>query len=426
MASITKRGDTYRVRVSNGFDVNGKRKWESATFTPTAKTERAIAKEVEAFAYEFEKLVKGGACPKKERQTFKDVTQVWLESSEQSLSDHGENYISVLEKYAFPVFGAEKISSITRMDVQSFINDLSNKDGLSPASVRRIKVIINSVFKFAEDMGCIRDGMNPCSKLKMPKAKTDRALHVWNEEQCRVFLNEALTKKYVCTKKAHDRIDDTGKPYHVNEYTEEISVSLMFRALFALALAGGFRRGELAALTWKDVNLFNNTVSVNKAAALRKEGSVIKSPKSDSGYRVVPVRKAYIDLLRKWKKEEEKLRKDLGTAWEGPEDFEETNLFIQATGKMIDPRTIGKKFNLIIERFNASVENDEEKLPIIRLHDLRHTYATIQLKHGVDVATLARLLGHSKVSTTTDNYCHATEEGLKDAANNMDLLEDIA
>lgn len=103
--------------------------------------------------------------------------------------------------------------------------------------------------------------------------------------------------------------------------------------------------------------------------------------------------------------------------------WEENCVFIQKSGRMMDPGTIGKKFSNIIDRFNETYALEpSQEIPKIRLHDLRHTVATLLIADGTDIETVSRILGHEKVSTTLDIYGHWMEERQEAAA---DRLSDI-
>lgn len=421
MASIDKRGNTYRIRVSCGLDINGKQIIEAMTYIPTHKEgTKTYEKEIADAARDFEKQVKEGKYLTGEKLTYKDVTDHWrTEWAKKKLSDGGEDYYKTIKYYAYPAFGNTKISKITPLHVQALLNDLEER-GLKPGTIKRVLVAINSVFRYAYRLRIIQE--NPCLRCEAPKIVRDTALHYFTKEQAMTFLNKALTMEYTDKIRAHDRIDDTGKKYHVKEYQEVHTIPLQFRALYTLAIYGGFRRGELAALTWEDIDFYNNKVRINKAAALRKGGYIIKGTKTEAGIRTVTLPAPCFDLLRKWKSEEMKLRFSQGSAWEGAEDFEETNIFIQATGKMIDLDTIGQKFRTILDRYNATVEDESEKLPIIRLHDLRHTSATLLIGSGCDIETVSKRLGHSKASVTLDIYAHPIPENDIAASQMLDKM----
>ncbi len=113
-------------------------------------------------------------------------------------------------------------------------------------------------------------------------------------------------------------------------------------------------------------------------------------------------------------KEQESYKKLLGSAWEG-EDY----VFIQKTGKQMDLGTPYQAFQRIVTNYNRTRKETDVELPMITLHDLRHTNATLLLSTGVDVKTISSRLGHSTVSTTLDIYAHALNETDKKASENL-------
>ena len=100
--------------------------------------------------------------------------------------------------------------------------------------------------------------------------------------------------------------------------------------------------------------------------------------------------------------------------------MDDNTVFIADDGGMMDISTIRKRFLSIVKRYNEQCEKESDRLPEIRLHDLRHTTASILLSQGCDIATISQRLGHSKVSVTLDIYSHALPENDQTAA---DILE---
>ena len=418
MSTIIWRGKTARIMVSNGFDVYGNRIREQITYTPEATTPKAREKEVEQFARDFEKKVKEGKYLSGERMTFREVTEHWLkEWATLHLSDGGDGYMKMIEARAYPVFGNMPISKIMPLHIQEILTGMT-RDGKAPQTVHYTWVAFNSVFRYAYRLRIIQE--NPCSRIELPRREIDTELHYFTEEQAKTFLNVALTMDYSETIKGHDRIDDTGKPYTVGTYNVNRNIPFQFRPLYALAIYGGFRRGEIAALTGRDIDFKSRTVTISKAAAVRKGGAIIKEPKTAKGNRTVTLPRACFDLLRQWRKQELEIRLKLGTAWKGAESFEDTFIFIQSDGKMIDLNTIGQRFKSVLKRYNARQKREEDKLPDIRLHDLRHTSATLLIGAGCDIETVSHRLGHSKASVTLDIYAHPLPENDKKAS---DILE---
>ena len=112
----------------------------------------------------------------------------------------------------------------------------------------------------------------------------------------------------------------------------------------------------------------------------------------------------------------------LGTAWQGyrGKEYGKNPVFIQMdSGKRMNVQSPTAKFKKILKAYNAAVP-EEKQLPMIRLHDLRHTSASHMLANGVDIETVAKRLGHSKASFTLDIYGHALESMDEKAAEVLD------
>lgn len=97
----------------------------------------------------------------------------------------------------------------------------------------------------------------------------------------------------------------------------------------------------------------------------------------------------------------------LGSAWAVDENGKRLNfLFTQWNGKQMNVSTPLQRFHSIIKMYNKTVDKEENKLPLIHFHGLRHTCATLLISQGVDISTVAGRLGHSQTSTTLDIYTH--------------------
>lgn len=421
MASITKRGNAYRITVSLGFDTNGKQILETTTFHPTAKTSKAIENEVSDFARDFERKVKDGKDLIGEKLTFQAITERWLkESASKSLSDAGENNMDLIKRYAYPVYGSMKISKISTLHIQGMIAGMEDR-GLAPTTIRRAVAAINCVFRYAYRMRIIQE--NPCTRdrIELPKMKTDKELHYFTPDQARRFL-AFMQQPFEKTIREHTTIGIDGKRCTVPECKVNMSVPLQHQIYFMLAIYGGFRRGELGALTWDNIDYKKHTVTISKAIARRSGGQIVKDPKTESGNRTVSLPAVCFDYLRRWQNEQRQKRFELGSAWHGNMDLDKTNIFMQEDGGLMDISTVRRRFLSIVRRYNDQCKEESDKLPEIRVHDLRHTNATILQASGCDIATISRRLGHSKISTTLDIYSHALPEDDRAAADTLDRI----
>ena len=425
MANIRERNGSYQISVYVGEDLKGNKLFERTTFRPTQTTPKAIKNEVNDFAREFEKRVKEGKYLTGDKLTLSRFVDIWeTEWAVKNLTVVGvENYKSFLNGHILPELGGLKLSKITALHIQS-VYDKLEKQGLAPATIKKGNTAINSVFKYAYRMGVISE--NPCNRIELPKMKKNTDLHVWTVPQAKKFLN-VLQKDYTVNISSSDRkIQNTGTEFTVKEYKTSKRDRYQFQVLFSLAIFGGFRRGELVALKWSDIDFENKTVTICKAFAKTKtKGQLLKSPKTVSGNRTVVLPSNCFDLLSKWKTEQRRLALVLGSKWEGKrgKDFDDNFIFIQIdSGLPMNLDTPYHKFKEVIERYNSSCENEEDKLPEIRLHDLRHVSASLLLSENVDIVTVSRRLGHSQVSTTLDVYAHAFEKKDVTASNTLERL----
>lgn len=434
MASIEKRGNNYTIIVSAGYDVSGKKIREKTTFTPdSTMTPKQQLKALEKFTYEFEERVKNGKYLKGEKITFKEFTDYWLkEYAKTNITPSTYNvYLHNINTKIMPALGHLKFSKIQPMHLQSFYNNLledgvrqdGKPGGYSPATIKKIHVIISSIMNTAMKWQVIES--NPCNRVTLPKQKKSISdIKSFTTEQSITFLN-ALEMDYKTVYKAHDRIDDTGKKYHVEQYEETRNIPLQFRVFFNLALFGGLRRGELIALTWDDINFNDKAISITKSTCLVGKEMITKEPKTSSSERVITLPESVMYLLKQYKTEQKELKVKLGDQWQGEygEDWQNNNyIFIQWNGKQMSLTTPYHTFKDIIAKYNATVSKESLKLPDITLHGLRHTSATLLISQNIDVRTVSARLGHAQTSTTMNIYAHSLKKSDENASNSLDNL----
>ena len=421
MANVTKRVGrdgtvSYMVRVFNGRRTDGKQVFASETFIPTEKTPKRIKAELDAFVREFEMRVHEGRFINGNKLTFDQFVIDWTNgwATKNLTLSSIQDYSRILEKRVAPYIGGLKMAKISPLHIQRIIDEES-ANGLKIKTVKRTFTAINSVFKYAFQMQVICE--NPCQRVQLPREKVDNMnkgyveeIHCFDLEQANRFL-KALTMEYVYTEKEHDCLwGKSGKVYHVKAREKRLAVSLQYQAFFTLALFSGFRRGEMLALVWDDINFDERTIRINKATANLKEGQVIKSPKTSAGYRTIRLPKQCFDILRKWKLEERAHAFQMGEKWKGKQilDFGQQWVFIQKNGEQMNISSPRQKFKDIIAWYNRQCDPNQ-RLPEIRLHDLRHTSATLLLASGIDIETVTKRMGHKHASTTLDVYGHALE-----------------
>lgn len=426
MANILRRpSGKYKITVYYTRDIKGNLRRKCCTFVPTKTTPKAIEKEVQAYAREFEERVKNGQLYEGEKTTFYDVAMKWHDDYAVPHLAKGnvENSMYYLDKWAFNTIGTQKISAIKPIQFQSIFDEM-NKQGYAPKTIKCVYNAISSVMSYAYRLEIIEN--NPLSRCKLPSIKKNNDIHFFTDEQVKAFLR-ALDKEYSVTIKQHESKNGiTGKAQTISEYEMSKPISIQFKVLFRLAIYGGFRLGEIIALTWNDIDFNNNIIHIRHSTGRSKEGQYIKTPKTLTSVRDVQMSQSCMDMLKEWYEQEKSLANALGTAWQGKHGkaFDSSFIFIQYDGKQMDSHTPYHKFKTIISKYNATVDDESQKLPNIRFHDLRHTCATLLIALGVDIETISNRLGHSNTSITLDVYGHYMKKNDVIASEKLGMLLD--
>lgn len=425
--TIKKDGSvSFQIAVSNG---SANRK--TVTYNAKSKALTKARKEAERFGMEYEQQFRNGDIVENEKITFSKFAddiwaKNWLPSKTPTVQ---ENYKAVLRVRVYPFIGKMKLTAIRATHIDKILKAEAAEENKAANTVRMTFTVINSVFRYALKKQYVRE--NPCLRcddLPHVSIKTGNDLSFWNKEQAKAFLYKALTRKYAFSYKGHKRIiHATGKEYAVTDYKEAHTIPFQWKVYFTIAIFCGLRRGEACALAWKDIDLKNGFISINKAIAATQAGQIVKRPKTDAGIRDIAIPAFCTSMLSRLKQEQQAKALEMGTAWKGhrnskEDSFEENNLFIQFDGSPIHLSTPGHKFREIIDLYNSTCEKEEDKLPVIRLHDLRHTSATLLLSDGTDIETVSRRLGHSKASVTLDIYGHALPENDRKAAEALESM----
>jgi len=374
----------YRFRVSNGFDINGKRKYYNKTVTCSSK--REAEKELAKFVTSIE----GGCTYSASKTTLNEYSQMWLETYvKPNLSPTTyQSYNEKLNMHILPYLGTKRLDKIKPLDLDNLYNFLLTKttnrkdeEGnfktLSAASVHRIHEILSSIFNNALRWDLVP--YNPCTKVIQPKFRRTK-MSCYDEKTYTRLINTILSKaptKYKC--------------------------------FVILAALSGLRRGELVGLHWNDINFEKHTITVNRSAYyLSGKGTNEKSPKTETSNRTIVVPKICFDLLKRWRAEQGKIRLALGDKWQGSK-----NIFTTDDGRIMNPATGPKWFSNFLE---------DNYFPHIRFHDLRHTFATILIAKNTDVKTVSYKLGHAQTSTTMNYYVHSLESADRASA---EVLEEM-
>ena len=180
-----------------------------------------------------------------------------------------------------------------------------------------------------------------------------------------------------------------------------------YNLFFTLAFFTGMRMGEILALNWNDINLLTNTIHVTKTAYFLNKRNHINSTKTRAGTRYITINNKLANMLRDWKQEQTTLLKEF------IDDIDNLQV-IQSSPISITKNMIDKKFKQILSR-----NNDIKK---IRIHDLRHSHASLLINQGEDYLVVKERLGHASITTTIDTYSHLYPSKQKSLANKLDEI----
>ena len=178
------------------------------------------------------------------------------------------------------------------------------------------------------------------------------------------------------------------------------------RRAIVTSIGTGLRRGELLALRWGDVDVEAGLLTVQRAIERVDGGTRFKDPKTKRSRRTISLPRFVADRLRRHRIDQAQwfLKHRLGRT------SAETLVFERA-GEAWVPNTFNTAFTRTLR---------DAGVPHVRLHDLRHTFASMALEAGVDLKTVSNALGHSTISTTADIYAHVTDSLMRDAADRID------
>lgn len=424
MASIEERNGSYRITVSTGRDIYGKKLRERITFTPDSTlTPKKKQKAVEEFARQFEANIKNGIAMDGRKITLKEFTDRWIiEYASQKLQPGTvEKYTAELNEKILPAIGHMKLSELRPATLNAtfvaMTKDGARRDGkpggYSRATIKKTQDVLSSVLRTAVEWEIIEK--NPMDKIRSVGECTADKLEFFTPEQTATFLNY-IEQPYTIKTKGHNRIDDTGITYTVGSYERTTKIPEQIRVLFNLAIYGGLRKGELLALEWSDIDFENDTVTVSKAVSVVAGQQITKEPKTKTSRRTVAIPHFLTQRIKALKVDRLKYRMSLGDYWQG-DDW----IFIQENGKQMSYSTPYSAFQDTIARYNTG-KKATEQLPAIPFHGLRHTSATLLIASKQDVRTVSSRLGHAQASTTMNIYAHALQETDRKAVNALENM----
>lgn len=364
--SLQKRSDgRYQKSVYIGKDENGKRLYK----TVYGKTQ----KEIEKKAAELRSQLDKGLDLFSQRDTFALWTKKYLKSKEATVGARTLQGVKSSLKHLSPIYNLE-LAKIKPQHIEDILYDLAGGD--KPLSKKTLTDIRNNafgVFRLAIKNRVI--DFNPASVVDVPRGAAREK-------------REALT-------------DEQVKWIHETEHNAKTAAMIMLYA--------GLRRGELIALTWTDVDLKQGTIRINKAAEFINNKPHIKPmTKTKAGMRLISIPRILVDYLKAVERKSTvvcTIDGELMTegAWRRMwESY--MNLLNERYGNFGIDRSTLKKNGERKSRFAPG--GLPTRIDTFTPHQLRHTYASMLYKAGVDVLTAKDQLGHSDIKTTLNIYTH--------------------
>ena len=276
---------------------------------------------------------------------FEEFWKMYCADMETRLREHTmrtKKYI--VELKILPYFGKKRVNDITAADIRQWQNELIKK-GYSPTYLKTINNQLSAIFNYAVRYYDLKS--NPCAKAgSMGKSKAEE-MDFWTGEEFTKFIDSVMNKR------------------------------LSYMAFMTLYWTG-MRLGELLALTPKDIDLEKRTISITKSYQRLDKKDVITPPKTPKSKRVITI--------------PEFLTADIKDYMDSLYDLREDDRLFPIT-----------KYFLEHEMQRGIKESGVKR---IRLHDLRHSHASMLIELGFSPLEIANRLGHEKVETTLNTYAH--------------------
>ena len=364
--TLRKRADgRWEGRVVIGYDDNG-----------LPKTKNVLGKTRTECLDKLKKLQEECAPPIRkcrEDMPFGNWMTFWYETyCKPGLQPRTqEGYAERIYKHIIPELGQIPLNKLTQNDLQQFYARLKTSGrlirveqygpGLSDRMVRVCHASCRTALARAVQEGLIRT--NPAAGCKLPPKKS-REMQVLTQEEMHRFLAQAKQDGYY--------------------------------ELFLLELATGMRLGEILALQWTDLTFRTGALQISKSMYYSRGQLHITEPKTKSSIRTVILPEVLLKVLADYQQRN-------SSRWMFPSPVKED--------APLTPNYARRRMQQTLARAGCKV---------VRFHDLRHTFATMALEHGMDVKTLPSIIGHVSSSTTLDIYSHVTDFMQQQAAVRID------
>ncbi len=301
------------------------------------------------------------------RQTVGDYLEGWLAGKARLRATTARSYEAHIRLYLRPHLGQLRLTDLRTTDVERMYAKIGAERALSAATVRRVHATLLSALNTAVRRHLI--AVNVAAHVELPAASR-APVRVWSPEQVGRFL----------------------------DFADEDRLS----ALYHLVALRGLRRGEAVGLRWTDVDLDAGRLRVAQQVVQLGYATAVGEPKTATGARTVSLDVDTCAVLRAHRARQAAERLAWGPAWS-----DSGRVFTREDGAGVHPEYVSRHFAALARAAG---------LPPIRLHDLRHTAASLALAAGVPLKIVSDQLGHSSITITADTYTSVLPAVAHDAA----------
>lgn len=306
----------------------------------------------------------------------------WLPAIEAGLRQSTlQGYRSAITNYVLPRLGDTRLQALTPDQLNAFYGELlragrrDGKTGLSPKTVHNVHVLLHKALHDAVRWSYLP--RNVAEYSDPPKqTSSGKAMRTWAPAELRSFL----------------------------EYVQDDA----YYAAWVLAANTGMRRGEVLGVRWQDIDFDRRRLAIRQTIISIDYRVEIGEPKTARGRRSVALDSGTVTALRAHRVKQNQLKLMLGEAWQ-----DNDLVFCRDDGTPVHPDRFTQMFDKHVR---------DSGLPRIRLHDLRHTHATLALAAGIHPKVVSERLGHSTVAFTMDVYSHAIPSMEAEAAETIARL----
>lgn len=343
-------GGLYEVKITTGKALNGKLIRKSFYSDISKADARSKA---EQWKIEREVAAQTNSAFIEKDMDFSSWADKWLEIYKKprvSENTYNGTYLLYVEKHLKPYFKTADLKSIKPADIQKFYD---SKSDLSKSALHKISICLSSIFETAIDNDlCYK---NPTRFVEYTSKREPNKKETFTDEQIDLFYK-------------HARSEMPGA---------------------VLLIETGLRCGELMGLRWSDI--YDDAIHVERSIAISKvKGEFSIRPPKWNSFRAIPLSEEAKNALR---------------ALENDDEY----VFPRRPGIPYTPRTWGRYFH----NYMMELHKKEPSLPILSPHELRHTCGTRLRRHGVDIYTIQKVMGHKDLKVTTEIYVHNEIEVLR-------------